>query len=583
MSQFTDQIAGMMPRAGSRRTTLTSTTASEAGVLAAMLMLAVQLFWRLNQGGDGVVPAFPEFIVTAIARLTPMEVFGAATENYGSLAKKTLFVAVLLGVIAIGAAAGAMAGRISRDGGLGRRLLGIGAVTAGLYLVTGLVILPIAYLGAFGVDSSHTGEIQTQLLLTFALFAVAWVALSALLAADRERLSTGQPSGTVSRRTVLGRGTNGLVSLVLTAAVGAMAWRIVGRKVSTVDEAEADAAAEEIAANARAQETPGAQAGAAPGAAATPSPAAGAPTDPAAIFAELDSSGRLTPVLTSVADFYHVSKNLVDPEVDPSGWKLTIGGKVEKELTYTLEQLTALATTRKITTLGCISNQLNGDLVGTAEWQAVPLAQLLAEAQVQPGVIDLKFHAADDYQDSIPLARGMDPDTMVVVGMNGAPLTSDHGAPARMIVPGIYGMKNVKWLDRIEAVDEDFQGFWQTRGWSDTAEYQIWARIDWPGGKVPPGQNVACGMASAGDRGVARVEISLDDGETWADAILEPAINPPFTWVRWAFPFDQPPGKYELRVRATDGAGTVAPEAEADPLPDGATGWPKRIFVVTES
>jgi DMSO/TMAO reductase YedYZ molybdopterin-dependent catalytic subunit len=273
----------------------------------------------------------------------------------------------------------------------------------------------------------------------------------------------------------------------------------------------------------------------------------------------------------------------VDPEVDAGGWKLTIGGKVEKELTYTLEQLTALATTRKITTLGCISNQLNGDLIGTAEWQAVPLAQLLAEAGVQPGVVDLKFHAADDYEDSITFERGMDPDTMIVVGMNGAPLTSDHGAPARMIVPGIYGMKNVKWLDRIEAVDEDFKGFWQTRGWSDPAIYQIWGRIDWPGGKIPPGPAVAAGGASAGDRDVARVEVSLDDGDTWADAILEPAINPPFTWVRWAFPFDATPGKVELRIRATDGAGAVAPQEDNDPLPDGATGWPKRTFVVTES
>ncbi|MGI9253781.1 MAG: molybdopterin-dependent oxidoreductase, partial [Thermomicrobiales bacterium] len=236
---------------------------------------------------------------------------------------------------------------------------------------------------------------------------------------------------------------------------------------------------------------------------------------------------------------------------------------------------------KRITTLACISNDINGDLIGTAEWTGVTLGDLLADAGVKEGAVDLVFSAADDYQDSITLERALDPETMLVTGMNGAPLTDDHGFPVRMIVPGIYGMKNVKWLESIELVDTDFQGFWQTRGWSEPAPYQIWGRIDTPasGANVPKGPAVAAGMASAGDRGIERVEVSLDGGTSWADAELEPPINGPFTWVRWRFGFAAE-ADGELIVRITDGEGTVAPQQERPPLPDGATGWPTRRITI---
>jgi hypothetical protein len=242
----------------------------------------------------------------------------------------------------------------------------------------------------------------------------------------------------------------------------------------------------------------------------------------------------------------------------------------------------ARATTQNITTLACISNQLNGDLAGTAEWIGFPLRELLEEAGVDPAAVDIVFRAADGYDDSIPLAQAMHPTTLLVTGMNGEPLPPDHGFPARLIVPPIYGMKNVKWVEQIEAVDHDYQGFWQTRGWSDPAPYQIWGRIDTPaaGEEIAAGAAVAAGVASAGDRGIFRVEISLDEGGTWADATLEPSINPDFTWVRWVFPFEAASGTVKLWMRATDGEGTVAPEEQRPPLPDGATGWPERTIRV---
>ena len=183
----------------------------------------------------------------------------------------------------------------------------------------------------------------------------------------------------------------------------------------------------------------------------------------------MEAEGNLTSRLTATKDFYHVSKNFSDPTVSSDGWSLEISGDVTTPQTYTLEQLTARATTKNITTLCCVSNEINGDLISTAEWTGIPLRDLLAEAGISASAVDLKCSAADDYSDSFPASVAQDPSVLVVVGMNGETLPDDHGYPARLIVPPIYGMKNVKWLKKIEVVDSDYQGYWQERGWSDLA------------------------------------------------------------------------------------------------------------------
>lgn len=593
-------------RASLRRTV--GMHAGRAGLLATLIMLATQLIWRLNWSTDGVVQAFPEFVVAAISRLTPLSVFGSATENYGSAAKKTLFAVVILGIVAIGFRGGQIAGALAKrlgGGFLGRVVAGT-IVAAGLLAVTGFVILPIAHLGVFATNSSHTGEILTQLIVTFALYGLAWAALATPRAAT---VSDGAVEGEngVTRRQALGQLAWAGGTIAAAVAVAVSSWRLISPRAGTTATANAplDGAtggspltAPDIVATQRAVQ--GHPLPPTPTPTQTPAAAveqvqdvaelrsdviaqdatAGA-TDPFALFTQLEGEGHLTPVLTETKDFYHVSKNLSDPSVNSKDWTLKIGGLVATPLELTYDQLMARATTQKITTLCCISNTLNGDLISTGLWTGVPLADLLNEAGVKPEAVDLKLHAADDYEDSFPVARGMDPDTMVVIGLNGEPLTDDHGFPTRLIVPGIYGMKNVKWLQSIELVDKDFKGYWESRGWSDTAVNQVWARIDYPGDgdKVAPGPVIAAGMASAGDRDISRVEISLDDGDTWADATIEPSLNPPFTWVRWAFPFDAVADtSYVMRVRATDGAGAVAIEQEQDPLPDGATGWPRRRF-----
>lgn len=585
---MTDSPNSMTARRG------TAGQTGQAGVLATLVMLAVQLIWRLNWSENGVVQAFPEFIVAAIARLTPLSIFGAATESYGSLAKKTLFAAVLLGIVAAGFQAGKAAGRLSRSighGAAGRLVAGL-AVAAALWLVTMLAIMPIAYLGVFATKSSYTGDILVQTIVTFALFGVLWAIFAAPRLAASE--AAGDRGELVSRRSVVGEATWSIATLAAAVTVGAAGWRLISPRAArgtAVTRGTPDTTVDGIVATQRAL-----QGHPLPTPTPTPEPEARAAVgdvaelrsdlalqetpDPFALFIQLDSEDAITPVLTETNDFYKVSKNLSDPKVGASSWRLKISGMVNQPFELTYDEVVARSTLTKITTLMCISNELNGDLTGTAQWAGFPLKDLLDQAGVQEGAIDLKFRAADDYEDSIPLAAGLDPDTIVVTGMNGEALRDDHGFPARIIVPGIYGMKNVKWLTEIEVVGEDFKGYWQTRGWSDSAIPQIWGRIDRPSKSIPAGPFIATGLASAGDRDISRVEISLDDGDTWADAMLEPSLNPPLTWVRWAFPFEATPGKVKMRMRATDGTGQVMTEFERSPLPDGATGWPRRSFEV---
>jgi DMSO/TMAO reductase YedYZ molybdopterin-dependent catalytic subunit len=574
-----------------------------AGILAALVMLAVQLIWRLNWSENGVVQAFPEFVVAAISRLTPLSVFGAATENYGSLAKKTLFASVLLGIVAVGFRAGEIAGWLARRidrGGFGRVIAGF-AVAGALWLVTMLVVLPIAHLGAFASQSSYTSDILVQLSITFALFGGLWAVFATPRLADATEVDMEQGE-MVTRRSMLGGAVYGVGTVAAAVTVGAAGWRLISPRPSrgagaipTVTGTTPRASTVDgIVATQRAlqgnplptalpTETPEPEAAVYTRDVAelqSDTTIAAAQQDPLALFVQLDAEERISPILTETDDFYHVSKNLSDPTVSANGWSLKISGMVSQPLELTYDQVVARSSVDKITNLMCISNELNGDLTGAAQWTGFPLKELLDEAGLQTGAVDLKFKAADDYEDSIPVAAGLDPDTLVVTGMNGEPLRDDHGFPARIIVPGIYGMKNVKWLHEIQVVGEDFQGYWQTRGWSDPAIPQIWGRIDQPTRSIKPGPFIATGLASAGDRDIARVEISLDDGETWADAILEPSLNPPLTWVRWALPFDAVEGKYKMRMRATDGTGQVMTEVERSPLPDGATGWPRRSFEV---
>ncbi|MBI4202537.1 MAG: molybdopterin-dependent oxidoreductase [Chloroflexi bacterium] len=297
------------------------------------------------------------------------------------------------------------------------------------------------------------------------------------------------------------------------------------------------------------------------------------------------TAGQLPPEITPNDTFYEISKNIINPRMDAGTWKLEIGGDVGNPLTLTYEELKALAWVEEYATLQCISNPVGGPYISNALWRGVPLKDLLEQAQLPPGTERLAFRAADGYVDSFPVEIAMRPQTIVAYMMNGEPLPHNHGFPARIIVPGLWGMENVKWLTRIEPVPASFRGYWQVRGWADSADQNTMSRIDVPPGSadVPIGAEVLVGgVAFAGDRGIREVEFSPDDGMTWYPAEVRKALSP-YTWQLWTgnwTPAAQ--GIQILKVRAVDGKGTPQIAQVRDSLPGGATGYHMVLVAVVK-
>jgi DMSO/TMAO reductase YedYZ molybdopterin-dependent catalytic subunit len=287
----------------------------------------------------------------------------------------------------------------------------------------------------------------------------------------------------------------------------------------------------------------------------------------------------MPPQLTPVADHYVVDKQLDDPELSADDWALTVGtGDATTEtVTYSLTDLIGHdASTRRVVTLACISNPVAGPLISTMRWRGIPLSTLLSEAGVTDDAVDVVTRAADGYEEAIPWEIVRDrPGIVLAYGANGQTLPREHGFPARLLVPGRYGMKMTKWVTELGAVEREFDGYWQTRGWDEEAPVQTLSAIraaQRRGDRIGLG-----GIAFAGSRDIQRVEVSLDGGESWHDATLE-APPSPLARRRWRYVTERSPGTFEAVVRATDGTGTVQTERRSTPHPDGATGWHRTEF-----
>lgn len=284
--------------------------------------------------------------------------------------------------------------------------------------------------------------------------------------------------------------------------------------------------------------------------------------------------------------FYCVTKNVVDPRVNVRLWHLEVNGLAQNRATYRLADLKGFPTVEQETTLMCISNGLDAGLMSNAFWKGVALRDLIDPAAPLSDAARVRLHGVDNYIDTIPLDKALEATTLLAYEMNGVPLPDRHGFPLRAIVPGYFGEKHVKWLTRIELASANAKGFYEAQGWGPDFIVPTRSRIDVPSynaqfslGQLRDPIQVK-GVAFGGDRGISRVEISDDDGETWDEA----KINYPGTKVTWAlWSYDWRPDEaddYTLVVRATDGEGAVQEFEEDRGWFSGVTGFHKIVVHV---
>ncbi len=285
------------------------------------------------------------------------------------------------------------------------------------------------------------------------------------------------------------------------------------------------------------------------------------------------------------------------PYAEEERWTLEIGGLVNDPTTLSMADIRAREATTLPVTMECagngralmepraISQPWLLEAIGTAEWTGTPLRPILEEAGIADSAVEILFTGIDRgvqggelqrYQRSLSIEQAMRDEVMLAHSMNGEPLQPQHGRPLRLIVPGWYGMTSVKWLSKIEAIAQPFDGYQQTRTYryAQTAD-EAGEPVDFirvrslmipPGAPdfltrtrlVEAGRHTVRGRAWAGRLSVSRVEFSGDDGETWADAELHPPVGK-FAWRSWSAQWDATRGEHALRVRATDEAGNVQP------------------------
>lgn len=293
---------------------------------------------------------------------------------------------------------------------------------------------------------------------------------------------------------------------------------------------------------------------------------------------------QLAPVITPTSDFYRIDTALAVPQVDPATWRLRIHGKVDTEVEIGWDELLALPLEESVTTLTCVSNEVGGDLIGTARWLGYPIRHLLARAGVQADADMVLSTSIDGFTAGTPLEALTDErNAILAVGMNGEPLPIAHGFPVRMVVPGLYGyVSATKWVTDLEVTRfSDAQGYWTPRGWSERGPIKLASRIDVPrrGSAVTAGDTVIAGVAWQQHVGVRGVQVQIDGGD-WQDATLATAISAD-TWVQWSLPWRATAGQHTIVARAIGVDGQPQTQSVAPPAPDGATGWPRVSVTVS--
>ncbi len=468
--------------------------------------------------------AFPPIVLAdAVVRLTPGGVATSAIEAFGHRALPLTVVATTGAFLAATAASGWIASSLGRRPGWNGAAI-VSTVAHGLpYAVVAAVLL---------VDAPTDPVRSVTLLLPPVGLAVYVTWLRCRPAPDRPRVGSAPPNR--SRRDLLaafGLATFGLV-VGWVGSVGSISRGVSrgGIGIRELDLADLPT----IGPDASRFELPG-----------------------------------LSPELTPTEDHYIVDTSIVDPMIDEDGWTLSIGGLVERPLELSYADLLRFPSFEQVVTMECISNEVGGDLISTARWGGVSLRDLLGRAGLRDGAVEIVSRGVEGYSDSIRVDQAMMDTALIAITMNGEPLPREHGFPARLLVPGLYGYKQPKWLEQITAVGTPHRGYWEARGWAKEGTVKTMSRIDTV---ATDGETlIAGGIAFAGDRGIGRVEYSTDDGETWGTTEAKDPLSP-LSWRLWRASLGPDPSG-PLVVRAVDGTGRVQTGVVSRPHPSGSTGW----------
>ena len=501
------------------------------GLVAATVSVGASFACRLLFG----TPYLPELAASAVFSLVPGSLESAAVENLGPLAKETTYLVASVVLVLVLALVPPLLRRVGvLPRGAASTLLASAASTYAVLVTLAALFLSLTQVSTLPVSPASAA---LGMLIPGLVFAAAFGALSTNpTGPGRRAYPTERAKGRYDRKRRLF-----IASVAGTAVGAAILYYGVGLLFSKQTAVQAGQETDQIL------------------------------------------SAKVTPN----SDFYRVDINILAPTVNSASWTLKLHGLVNTPLTFDYSTIQSLAAVEEYATLECVSNNVSGDLMGTALWKGVKLKTLLEMAGVNSQAEYLVFKCYDGYDVGIPLERAMADGTLLAYEMNGEPLPTDHGYPLRAIVPGLYGMMNAKWVTDIELVSGSYDGFWQRRGWTNVATYQTGSTILTPGDAplrdrfpIPSGLTdisgspiPIIGAAFSGDRGISRVEVSTDGGNTWQAASLYDPLSE-YTWVFWRLDWSPPAaGAYKLMVRATDGSGQVQVATMTNPYPSGATGY----------
>jgi DMSO/TMAO reductase YedYZ molybdopterin-dependent catalytic subunit len=289
------------------------------------------------------------------------------------------------------------------------------------------------------------------------------------------------------------------------------------------------------------------------------------------------------PEFTPLEEHYRIDINTMPPSIKAENWRLKVTGLVEKPLEFSLDDIRNYPPMHQFITLACISNPIGGDLTSTTRWTGVSLQKFLPNLKLKPNASHLKISSADGFFEIVALDTiNKDDRVMLAYAWDGVPLRIKHGFPLRIYIPDRYGMKQPKWIEKLEAIDHWEAGYWVKRGWDKDARMKATSVIDTIAVNsmftdmqdkpyIPVG-----GIAHAGARGISKVQIRIDDHD-WQDARLREPLSE-LTWVIWRYDMPFKEGNYAISVRCFDGEGNMQIEEPSKPHPSGATGLQTKEF-----